>query len=101
MHKREALQVKLEQILGTNNVYFQPPESVKMHYPAIVYERDDIYSRSADNKNYTNVIKYVVTLIDKDPNSSIIYKILKLPMCSFSRHFTNNNLNHDVFELYY
>ena len=41
MKTRYELHEFLCEILGSRNVYFQPPESVKMKYPAIVYERTD------------------------------------------------------------
>ena len=37
MGTRLELQNKLEELLGSRHVYFQPPESVKMEYPAIKY----------------------------------------------------------------
>ena len=35
-------------ILNTRNAYFQPPESVKMNYPAIVYALSNIKSLYAN-----------------------------------------------------
>ena len=40
MARRLELQNLLANLLGTNNVYFQPPPTVQMEYPAIVYHRD-------------------------------------------------------------
>lgn len=83
------------------NVYFQPPSTVKMIYPCIVYERDSARTRFADNLPYRNTKRYSVTVIDRDPDSLIPDRIAALPMCSFNRFFTVNNLNHDVFSLYF
>ena len=52
MDSRPNLQTKLEQILGSRNVYFQPPESIKLNYPAIVYKRSNIQNTFADNEVY-------------------------------------------------
>ena len=41
MATRQELQTKLEDILGGRHVYFQPPESTKMEYPAIVFSMKD------------------------------------------------------------
>lgn len=101
MGSRAELQALLESLLGSRNVYFQPPASVLMKYPAIVYSRDDIDARNANNKVYTKTVAYSVTVIDKDPESSVIDKIADLPMCSFDRHYVADNLNHDVFTLYF
>lgn len=97
----EELQLYLESVLGSSNVYFQPPESMKMSYPAIVYCRTKIDNKHANNRVYLQSKAYQLTVIDKDPDSKIVKKVSKLPLCSFDRHFTSNNLNHDVFTLYY
>jgi len=95
------LQALLETILGSRNVYFQPPESVKMNYPAIVYSLDDVYGHSADDFDYIAVRGYSVTLITKDPDSEYIDSIKALPLCSYDRHYYADNLNHDTFTIYY
>ena len=101
MSRRIELQYILESILGSEHVYFQPPESIRMQYPAIIYELSDIYTSRADNKAYRKVRKYTVTVIEKHPDSIIIDKLLELPMCEFNRHFETDNLNHNVFNLYF
>lgn len=101
MHDRLGLHEKLCEILGSRNVYFQPPSSVLMRYPAIVYELDNIRNRHADDGIYAQSLKYSLTVIDYDPDSKIVEKVAKLPKCSFSRHFTSDNLNHDVFTIFY
>lgn len=97
---RIELQEKLEEILGTENVYFQPPETIKMKYPCIVYERSGGDSDYADDNPYSYRFRYTVTVIDRNPDSLIPGKVALLPMCNIDRHFTSNNLNHDVFTLY-
>ncbi len=98
---REDLQAILEELLGSRNVYFQPPESLKLKYPCIVYERSDIRKVKADNIGYLKHKQYMVTVIDEDPDSELPDKMLELPYCSFDRHFVSDNLNHDVFDLFY
>ena len=101
MTKRLELQTILCDILGSQNVYYQPPETIKMKYPAIVYERQRIINDYANNDVYRQKTPYTVTVIDRDPDSDISVKLSKLPLCRYDRHFTNDNLNHDVFTLYY
>lgn len=72
MDKRLELQGLLERVLGSQNVYFQPPENVKMKYPAIVYELDDISHLHADNVPYTRNPGFMITLIDPDPTSKYV-----------------------------
>lgn len=88
-------------ILGSRNVYYQPPSTIKMKYPAIVYSRDDINNVFADNGVYQQAHMYQVTVIDSDPDSEIVHKVSKMPMCMYDRHFASDNLNHDVFTICY
>lgn len=101
MNKRIDLHHLLEDLLGSKNVYFQPPPSIKMKFPAIVYHRDDIYNKHADDSVYKQNIRYLVTVIDYDPDSEIVSKVSKLQHCKFNRSFKSDNLNHDVFVLYF
>lgn len=101
MAMRVDLQNVLEELLGSRNVYYQPPESIKMSYPAIVYSRKTIDNSYANNSVYKQNYAYEITVIDKNPDSEIVNKISKLPTCRFDRHFKSDNLNHDVFTLYY
>lgn len=101
MTSRLELQALLEEILNSKHVYFQPPESVKMQYDAIVYSRKNIQSKYANNSIYNQRDCYEVTVIYRNPDSDIPRKISKLPLCRFDRHYNSDNLNHDVFTLYY
>lgn len=101
MAKRTDLQALLENILGSRNVYFQPPENVMMSYPAIVYNLANIDNKHADNKVYMQNHAYELTLIHYDPDNDIKEKLASLPMCRFLRPFTSDNLNHYMFTLYY
>lgn len=83
------------------NVYFQPPNNTKMSYPCIVYVRDNMDVSYADNGPYRHAIRYEVTVIDRDPDSSLVDKVRLLPLSSHNRFFTADNLNHDVFTLYF
>lgn len=101
MASRLDLQYKLEELLGNKNVYYQPPESLKMRYPAIRYSKDLISSKHADDIKYTNFDRYEIIVIDNDPDNIVISKILALPRSSFNRHYVSDNLNHDVINLYF
>ena len=101
MGTRHQLQDLLVSILGSKNVYFQPPPGFQMNYPCIVYGRESIKSVFANNSLYMFKVRYRVTYIDADPDSSVPALILELPLCSFDRHFKTSNLNHDVFTIYF
>lgn len=101
MASRLELQTKLEELLGSKNVYYKPPESVKIEYPAIIYSKVDIDKKHADNSAYLLTKQYEIIVVDKKPDNPVIEKLLSLPMCSFNRNFKSDNLNHDVLTLYY
>ena len=101
MDRRLELQQLLEDILGSRNVYFQPPSNVRMKYPAIVYTRLEISNIHADNGVHKQTTGYEIVVIDPDPDSEVVYKIAKLPLCRHTRHYEQDNLNHDAFRLYY
>lgn len=101
LDQRKELNDLLKDVLGADNVYFQPPEDRVMQYPCIVYERDDALLEHADNFPYKVFQRYQVTLIDQNPDSDVVDKLLALPLCSFSRHFATSGLNHDVFMIYH
>lgn len=101
MEKRIMLQNLLEKILGNRQVYFQPPESVSMSYPAIKYSRSNMNVKHADDSIYLQRVRYEIIVIDRKPNNRIVEELLKLPYCSYDRNYRANNLNHDVLTLYY
>lgn len=87
-------------ILGNNNVYFQPPASVKMRYPAIVYSRKRIDNKHANNSVYMQSFGYEATVIDYDPDSQYVLKMSQLPKCKWERNYVSDGLNHDVFTIF-
>lgn len=101
MGPRLKLQELLEEIQGSGNVYFQPPANVQLQFPCIVYQRDDLDTKFADNAPYGLKQRYQITAIDRNPDSDTPSKLAALPLCTFNRFFVANNLNHDVYNLYF
>lgn len=101
MNNQAKLQVLLEELLGSRNVYYQTPETLKMKYPAIKYSLDTITSTHANNAKYTMRDRYQLTVISKSPDHEVIKKLLSLPYSSYERHYVADNLNHDVINIYY
>lgn len=99
--QRLQLQTLLEELLGSENVYFQPPASLQINYPCIVYARDNESVEFAGNLPYIHTKRYQVTAIDRNPDSIIPNKIASLPLINLSRIFTADNLHHYVFNLYF
>jgi hypothetical protein len=72
-----------------------------MEYPCILYERDGASAEYADNSLYRHAKRYQVTVIDRNPDTTISDEVERLPRCSFNRFFIADNLNHFVFSLYF
>lgn len=98
-----APRLQLHDILLTfcDNVYFQPPVNVQLEYPCIVYKRDFADTKFADNVPYDTILRYQITVIDRDPDSDIPGKVAAMPMSSFNRFFTTDDLNHDVYNVFF
>lgn len=102
MAKRLDLQKKLEEVLGTRNVYFQPPESIKLNYPCVIYDLSNEKNLFADDIIYKSKNIYTITIIDKNPDSLLPHKIRdSFCYCNFNRAYSADNLHHFVYELYY
>lgn len=85
---------------GDRHTYFNPLPSVKMKYPAIRYLLNDVNTTFANNGPYSMAPSYEVTLIDDDPDTQYLIKMLKIPYCRFNRFYIADNLNHWVFTIY-
>ena len=101
MATRLELQSKLEELLGFKHVYYQPPETIKMEYPAIKYSKSNVNIRSANDKTYSKINRYEVIVIDKKPDNPVIKKLLELPYSEFDRHYVADGLNHDIIRIFY
>lgn len=101
MGTQSELQILLVDLLGSSDVYFQPPPTVQMEYPCIVYRRDRINTDHADNEPYKLKTRYQITVIEKHPDGDIYKKVARLPTASYDRSYTADNLNHDVFTLFF
>lgn len=101
MDSRLELHNILVDLINPHKVYFQPPSSIKLTYPCIIYKLDDINTSYADSEKYIKVKAYMLTVIDQNPDTDILDKILSLDYCNFDRYFVSDNLNHYVFTLFY
>jgi len=95
--------LELHQLLETfaENVYFQPPTNIQLKYPCIIYHRDWAETKFADDKPYNHTLRYMVMVIDPNPDSEIPAKVASMPLSLFNRFYTADNLNHDVFNVYF
>lgn len=99
----ETLDKKLRQCIvpHADRVYFQAP-SAKRSYPCIIYNFNGYKQTRANNKMYTAEKSYIITVIDRDPDTPIPDKILSsFEKCKFDRVYKADGLYHYVFTLYY
>jgi hypothetical protein len=98
-----APRLQLHQLLESfaPNVYFQPPTNILLKYPCIIYKRDFADTKFADDIVYDHMIRYQIMVIDQDPDSEIPRKVAMMPMSLFNRFYTVDNLNHDVYNVYF
>lgn len=101
MDRRSELGDLLRKTLGSSNVYFQPPETAKLKYPCIIYTLSGERVHHAEGAVYFHIDKYMINVIDKNPDSEIPDKIRALPYCAFDRFYTADNLNHFVYTIFY
>lgn len=102
MDRRQKFQQALEALqVPPVKVYFQPPETVKMVYPCIVYEFDRGETKFAGNKPYNYEQLYEVKLISRSPEPALFEKLVALPKSIHARFFVADNLNHNVFSIYF
>lgn len=85
----------------SGKVYFQEPESTLMSYPCITYKLNDIVPRYAGNSPYTLVDQYMVTVIDRNPDSLIPKQVALLESARFDRKYVVDNLNHFALRLHF
>lgn len=96
---RSELSEILNGISGVKKVYFQAPTT--MEYPCILYEVDDEFVARADNGPYTKYIRYLITVIDRNPDSTIPGAISDLRTARFDRRFVKDGLHHTTYLLYF
>lgn len=102
MKRQTELKEELIELLGSANVYFEPPDNLKMKYPCFVYELSGMPSLKANNKKYIINNRYMLKYIHKNVDTDMKERILEHFMhCRFERSFVSENLRHDVFELYF
>lgn len=102
MRDRLDLQRRLEKLLGSRNVYFQPPENLTMRYPCIRYKLNSLPVDFANNGIYKMEKQYELTYIDEDPDNDMFERITReLPCCVMVRSYVYDGLYCYVYNLYF
>lgn len=98
---RIKLQQDLEEILGSRNVYFQPPSTITLKYPCIIYACEDLNELHANDQSYINRQRYTVTLLTKDPlPDELLTKLKNMPYSAFDRHYAADNIHHFAYTVH-
>lgn len=98
---QSQIQVLLSGIPEVKAAYFQAPPATAMVYPCILYSLDTRESLHADNAPYRKTKRYQVTVMDRDPTSTIPDAVQDLPLSSFERRYVVEGLYHDIFNIYF
>lgn len=84
------------------NVYFQPPPTIKLTYPCIVYNLEKPMVERADNIRYKVTNCYSIKYITTDPDTTVGETIANsFDCCEINRYYVSDNLTHVSLTLYY
>lgn len=88
---------------GRGKVYFEPDTNVKLVYPCLIYSISNEEFSYTSNKIYTSIDQYDVTIIDKNPDSTIPKDLVDFGFSRlrFDRSYVYENLHHTVYKLYF
>lgn len=97
---RLELHDKLLELVG--HAYYSPPESIKMVYPAAVYDMTRFRVVPADDAPYRKFPAYIITIIDREDDVDWVSMMIdNFKYCSLERGFIADNLKHWSFIVYY
>lgn len=99
LHMQGVLEKVMEDAGEAPHVYFQPPESMKMVYPCIVYHMPSIDTIYSNNLPYGHIVEFNVKYITRDPTSKVPRKLLSLPQNRFDTYYTAENLHHYAYTI--
>lgn len=99
--RRRELHQTLVSILGSANVYHQPPENLALKFPAIIYERTDYDVEYANEVPYVATRQWQITVVSQEPSNAVVDELMKLPTADFKTRYVSNRLQHDVVTIYY
>lgn len=83
------------------NAYFEAPPPGGMSYPCILYKLDSVATDYAGNRPYSHKTRYLIKVIDRNPDSDLHRKVAELPTASFSTRYVTEGLIHTAYTLYF
>lgn len=98
---RDDVQSLLEEVLGSNHVYFQAPPNTGMTYPCIVYQYIRTMAKNADNTPYIVTgyweIHHMYKSIKNDLKEKMIYAC---PYMAHNNRIVKDGVYNDYYTLY-
>lgn len=93
--------VKVQNMLKSivPNVYFQPPESVKIEYPCVIYDLSQIKPMYANDSVYNIHDAYSITYITRKADDLNLAAMATIPCIRHDRTYVSEGLYHHVFTL--
>ena len=98
---RVQLDRLLRDTLGSNHVYFDPPESFKLKYPCIVYSLSGNTDIHAENERYRRMKRYNLIYITQNADDPMTDILDDLQYCRLVRPYTASGLWHYAYEIFY
>lgn len=106
MDRRLKLDTELREVLqdslGYVNIYFQPPESVKMKYDCIRYKKTTMTVLRANDRVYQTRDTYEIIIISRDVDCEVPKAFQKhFTSATPGRYYMADNLHHFPFTITY
>lgn len=89
----------LRTTLGSDHVYFDPPESFKLKYPCIVYSFNGNSDIFADDSKYRRMKRYTLIYITKNADDPMVDILDDLKYCRLNRPYTSDGLFHYAYDI--
>lgn len=80
-------------------LFYNPLGDERLIYPCIIYKRDSVRQRHADNIRYHTHEIYQVTIIDKRVETPILDILLDNQYCVYENEFIVDNMHHTILKI--
>ena len=100
MGSRIDLNKRLQDIMGSGQVYYNPDASLTLRYPCFLYSLSNADITYADGLHYAEHRNYTVTYITRNADDEPFKKMFgAFAFCRFERMYKTDGLYHYVFNV--